>query len=78
MILVYPTKITENMEDKEARTVGVSCVGCEGVLKNILDASKVLFIEGERLAVVVKGVPGILGSPDANAIASGAIWGAES
>ena len=78
MILVYHTKIAENMEDKEARTIGVSCVGCEDVLKNILDVSKVLFIEVERLAVVVKGVLGILGSPDANAITSGAIWGAES
>ena len=77
MVLFYPAKIAENMENEKARTVRVSCVRSEGVLENVLDASKILFIDIERLTIVVKGVPGILGSPDTNVISSGAVWGTE-
>ena len=74
MVLFYPVEIAENVENEKARTVRIPCVRSKGVLENILDASKILLIDIEWLTVVVKGVTGILGSPDTNAISSRAVW----
>ena len=56
------------MEDEEARTIGVPCVWGKGVLKQIFDVCKVIFIEIGWKVVVVEGVTRVHGSPHMDAI----------